>query len=972
MGIFLKENSKKGLFCAFLATSVLFGVEPSFGATKQMEKISRGLAISNVGNGMLVSWRLLGTESPDTEFNLYRDGVKIASISKTAGTNYLDKSGSIDSKYTVTAIVNGKESKAENVAVVLDKTVLTNGNSFPYKTIKLEVPATQTMPDGSTCTYTPNDMSTADLDGDGEYELILKWDPSNAHDNSQTGYTGTVFIDAYKLNGSRLWRIDLGKNIRAGAHYTQFQAFDYDGDGKAEMIVKTADGTVDGTGKVIGDKSKDYRSDAGIILDGPEYLTVFRGIDGSAITTVEYQPSRNINKHEKVDAKGSWGDAYGNRCERYLSATAYLDGVHPSAIFVRGYYTSAYVAAYDFDGKDLKLRWLHKSEDPGKGLYGEGNHGIAIGDLDGDGYDEIVFGAAALNHDGTLRYSTRLGHGDAHHLSDMDPDRPGLEYWDVHEHKDAQYTDELRAHDGSIIWGTLQPNPGVDNGRGMAADIDSTYRGFETWSSKGGGMHTVKGEFIGTPAVSTNFRIYFDGDLQDELLDGAFVTKFNSKEKKSETYFDGPTALSATGCNGTKNTPSLVADIFGDWREELVVRSSTDPTVLYIVGTPVVSPYRVYTLMHDAVYRTAIAWQNVAYNQPPHLGYYLPDMVKNLKKPDIYAVGANGDVVYPPPSLNKVGNGLDNQSVLVNTSIDAITYNFMFAESAKVNGLPKGVSAKVDESAKTITISGTPTEVGLFQFTVVTEGGDGEAASMNGLISVVNPDATKENVETKEEASKIDASTPVAGAGWSENTNTGFLENGYYNFENTDASYGTWNLYSKYTATTTITVRYANGGTSARNMLLVVNGKEIGELEMPSTTNWTTWQTTELKIDLQKGLNTLTLKSIVADGGANVDMFYFDIEGVEIYANQLNSVSSKVVKHNIFYNPVSGILFTPKSGLAEIYFYDMNGVMRFGLSKNVFAGENSVSLEDGILPKGMYVVKVKVNSKLLYSNVFRK
>ena len=281
-------------------------------------------------------------------------------------------------------------------------------------------------------------------------------------------------------------------------------------------------------------------------------------------------------------------------------------------------------------------------------------------------------------------------------------------------------------------------------------------------------------------------------------------------------------------------------------------------------------------------------------------------------------------------------------------------------------------SAKVDESAKTITISGTPTEVGLFQFTVVTEGGDGEAASMNGLISVVNPDATKENVEIKEEASKIDASTPVAGAGWSENTNTGFLENGYYNFENTDASYGTWNLYSKYTATTTITVRYANGGTSARNMLLVVNGKEIGELEMPSTTNWTTWQTTELKIDLQKGLNTLTLKSIVADGGANVDMFYFDIEGVEIYADQLNSVPSKVVKHNIFYNPVSGILFTPKSGLAEIYFYDMNGVMRFGLSKNVFAGENSVSLEDGILPKGMYVVKVKVNSKLLYSNVFRK
>ena len=364
------RNFKSILVSSALAAGLAV---PSFAAPRQMENLTRGLVASNVGKGMLVSWRLLGTDDPATEFVLYRDRKKIASVGKSAGTSYLDAAGATTSKYTVAAVVDGKEQSQIGLSLVLDKTVSNSGNSFPYKTIKLEVPAAQTMPNGEKCTYVPNDMSTADLDGDGEYELILKWDPSNAHDNSQTGYTGTVFIDAYKLDGKRLWRIDLGKNIRAGAHYTQFQVFDYDGDGKAEMIVKTADGTIDGTGKAIGDKSKDYRDGNGLVLKGPEYLTVFRGADGAAVSTVDFVPSRDINQHVKgKDGKGYWGDNYGNRCERYLAATGYLDGVHPSAIFARGYYTSAYVVAYDFDGKTLKQRWYHKSEDPGKGLYGEG------------------------------------------------------------------------------------------------------------------------------------------------------------------------------------------------------------------------------------------------------------------------------------------------------------------------------------------------------------------------------------------------------------------------------------------------------------------------------------------------------------------------------------------------------------------------------------------------------------------------
>ena len=874
-------GSRSMVFKTVLTGALAFGLSsPAFAAFRQMEKLARGLVVSNVGSGMLVSWRLLGSEAPDTEFNLYRDGEKIASIGKTDGTNYLDKDGKVTSEYSVTAVVNGMEQKVEGVAVVLDKSVSNSGMSFPYKTLKLEVPAEQTMPDGEVCTYTPNDVSTADLDGDGEYELILKWEPSNAHDNSQGGYTGTVFIDAYKLDGTRLWRIDLGKNIRAGAHYTQFQVFDYDGDGKAEMIVKTADGTVDGTGKVIGDKSKDYRSSGGTVLDGPEYLTVFRGVDGAAVTTVEYQPSRNINQHVKgKDAHGYWGDNYGNRCERYLAATGYLDGVRPSAIFARGYYSSSYVAAYNFDGKDLKLLWLHKSEYPGEGLYAEGNHSLQAVDLDGDGYDEVFFGAAALNHDGTLRYRTGLGHGDAHHISDLDPDLPGLESWDVHEHTDAQYTEEMRAHDGKIIWGTPQPNPGVDNGRGMAADIDSEYRGFEMWSSKGGGMKNAKGEKIGSPSVSTNFRIYFDGDEYDELLDGAYVTKFDSKNKKSNVYFDGPKALGATGCNGTKNTPSLVADLFGDWREELVVRSENDPTTMYIISTPVTSEHRVYTLMHDATYRTAVASENTAYNQPPHLGYYLPDMVKSLKQPAVFMAG---DELTPPDTTPVVNDG----------------------------------------------------------------------------------------------KSTMDASAPKEGAGGFEATNAGFQENGYYNFDNTLASYATWEIFSQKDAKTTLTIRYANGGKDSRNMSLNVNGKSVGTVSFPTTGDWTTYSEAKIDVSLKAGVNTLKLSSMTSDGGPNVDMFTFGIDGVELYDGTQKITNQTMMpvgsfKSGVVFDPATGVLFTPKAGFAEVYFFDMSGAMRMGVSRNVQAGSTSLSMDRDVLPKGMYIVSVKMDGKVVATSKFR-
>ena len=892
MGIFMSGvamKRKKSLgtvaVCSVLALALSV---PSFAEKRQMENLTRGLTVANVGSGVLVSWRLLGTDAPDTEFNLYRDGTKIATIGKTDGTNYLDKDGKATSKYTVAAVVGGKEGEKSAAEIVFaDAAKDVNNVNFPYKVLKLDVPAGQKMPDGSTCTYTPNDMSVGDLDGDGQLDLVLKWDPSNAQDNSKDGYTGSVFVDGMKLDGTRLWRIDLGKNIRAGAHYTQFMVYDLDGDGIAEIVMKTSDGTVDGKGKVIGDASKDYRTSAGRIMSGNEFLTVFNGKTGEEVSTIDYWP--------KIDISKSWGDTYGNRSERYLAAIAYLDGVHPSVVMMRGYYTMAYLVAYDFDGKKLVERWKHASDKSGQGLYGEGNHNVSVGDLDGNGTDEIVFGAAALKSDGTLLYRTGFGHGDAMHLSDMDPDHPGLELYDVHEDKQNAYSEEYRDKDGKVIWGTTQTEAGnVDNGRGMAADVDSNSRGFEMWSGTSKGIRSVKGEVISTTGLSQNFRIYFDGDLQDELMDatgspsvenggvtGGKIEKYNSSKKTLDRLFSFYNVQGASLNNWTKANPCLVADLFGDWREEFIVRSGSDPSKVIVFTTPFTSPYRVYTLMHDSHYRVSIAWQNVAYNQPPHLGYYLPDMVKSLKQPDMYVVG---ELPVSTPDTSPVP------------------------------------------------VDSTP---------VVNDG-----------------------------KSELDASTPKEGEGATENSNEGFLKNGYYNFTNSASSYGTWEIFSPTAAKTTLTIRFTNGGKDARNMSLSVNGESAGSVNFPSTSeSWTTYSEAKVDVVLKAGVNTLKFTSETSEGGPNFDMFTFGVNGVEIYDGTQKLPDTTVAlpavpfRGGVTFNPSTGVLFTPHAGFAEIYFYDMSGTMRMGVSGNVKAGANTIELDRKLLPKGLYVVKVRIDGK---------
>lgn len=591
-------------------------------AQRKMEKLNRGtVAVRVNSSSVFISWRLFGTETNSTAFNIYRDDLKLNAQPITGATNYTDQT-TANGVYKVKAVVNGGEESNTVTATVWAK---------QYMQIPIQQPAGGTTPDAVAYTYTANDASVGDVDGDGEYEIILKWDPTNSKDNSQSGYTGNVYLDAYKMNGTRLWRIDLGINIRAGAHYTQFLVYDFDSDGKAEVACKTADGTKDGVGTIIGSSTADYRNSSGYVLSGPEYLTVFNGLTGAAMDTKAYTPVRGT--------VSSWGDSYGNRVDRFIATVAYLDGVNPSMVFGRGYYTRLVRSAWDFKNGQLTQRWIFDSNTSGNGGYaGMGNHQLMTADANGDGKDEVYNGSSAVNYDGTGFFTNTLGHGDALHITDLDPDRPGLEFWQCYE-EPAKYAGKgLRLVDaatGVPIWGI---NATGDIGRALAADIDPRYKGYECWGATGY-LYNIKGDSIGPSRPSINHAVWWDGDLLREILDGDVLDKWNYNTNSSNrllTLYQAALGYGGSN-NSTKKNPCLTADILGDWREEIILRS-TDQQFLNIYTTVNETTNRIYTLMHDPQYRTAIAWQNGAYNQPPHPGFYLGESMNAPPVPNIQLV----------------------------------------------------------------------------------------------------------------------------------------------------------------------------------------------------------------------------------------------------------------------------------------------------------------------------------------------
>jgi rhamnogalacturonan endolyase len=892
-------------------TLVLFAASTQ--AAKQMEYLDRGVIAISSGNGVYVGWRMLGDDPTNIGFNVYRNSTKLNSSPITNSTNYFDASGTTSATYSIRAVVSGTESGASNASAVW---------ANPHTTLNLQRPGGSTTPSGEAYTYSPSDLSVGDLDGDGQYEVIVKWEPSNSKDNSQSGYTGNVYIDAYTLNGTQLWRIDLGRNIRAGAHYTQFIVYDLDGDGKAEIAMKTADGTRDGAGVVIGNANADYRSSAGYVLTGPEFLTVFNGQTGRAMATTNYLPARGT--------VSAWGDNYGNRVDRFLAGVAYLDGTRPSLIMTRGYYTRAVVVAWDWRNGQLAERWTFDSNSNGNSAYaGQGAHSLTIGDVDNDGRDEIVFGAATIDDNGRGLYSTGLGHGDALHLGDFLPSRPGLEVFMVHECPSCYGQHGVEMHDartGQIIWSHNGGN--TDIGRGVTMDIDPRYAGSESWASSGG-LYAANGTLISSAKPnSANFGAYWDADLHRELLNGTLIDKWNYASSNTSRLL---TAYSygAAQNNGTKATPGLSADILGDWREEVIWRHDNNSQLL-IFSTTAVTTHKLRTLMHDSQYRTAIAWQNVAYNQPPHTSYFLGEGMAAQPTPDIYFVGTN-----PNPPLGDTGSSSSSSSSEAATIANG-TYIIESRSSGKVltvsgNSTVNGANVvqseyvgqpnqhwrvdavssgyftfRPEHSNGSLDIAGLSSADGASIIQSNYSGDQNQTWSLQsagdnyyGIMSLLSGKAVDVEARSQADGGNIIQWTYNAATNqqWSftrvtggttgsvslqenavgfcaiegtiDNNHPGFTGTGFANVTNSTGTGINWRVDAGASDEYTLLFRYASVDT--RPGRLLVDGTTVATIDFPATGGWTSWGQVSVSVNLNAGVRSLRLEGSGATSLGNID-----------------------------------------------------------------------------------------------------
>lgn len=628
--------------------------------TRQMEKLDRGLIAIKTDGGVYLSWRLFdsednifGSADKNVSFNVYRDGKKISEVATK--TNYVDST--VGTNYSVAPVINGVEGEKCNPVTAYNNS---------YFDIPLLKPDDETIYDPSnnklaTYSFFPADCSTGDVDGDGEYEIIVKW-TSHERDVGTPAYSGTVHLAAYKLDGTKLWKndIELGKNVYSSAHTLQFLVYDFDGDGKSEVICQTSLGSKDGQGKYVSNAAQtdeeikaitdkenstaDYRSSSGVITKGEEFLTVFNGETGAAMDTISLPTTRG--SENGVD----YGDDFGNRSNRFVSDIAYLDGEKPYAIYLRGYYFGrngkqrTSIAGISWDGTALSPTYHFDTQKGQEGYYdgayqyvGNGNHNCTVADVDNDGKDEFITGALCMevNDDNEFRpkWCTYLQHGDALHIGNYDPTHTGFEFFTVHEDSG---TNSLSGNDITLDFGMsvidaetgnimFHEGASDDTGRGVMANVGAGGY-YQIWSAKnsarqsnGGTDFTTATSLTGRNTPSMNFRIFWDGDLYDNLLNGANITDWNGRNM-SNIFSAGN--YDCVSINGTKANPSLQADLFGDWREEVIYPTS-DGTALRVFSTTDTTDYKIKTLMQDPVYRSGVAAEQTAYNQPPHVGFYM-------------------------------------------------------------------------------------------------------------------------------------------------------------------------------------------------------------------------------------------------------------------------------------------------------------------------------------------------------------
>ena len=595
-------NYKKFLLLAVLACSVALSAH----AQRTMDKLDRGLVAVKTSSGVFCSWRIMGEEYYDVTYNIYRDGTKLNSEPLTV-SNFTDGSGSTSSTYQVEAVVHGVvQAKCAGVK--------------PWAQNYLEI-----VPDHGSLTskYVPNDVCCADVDGDGELEILMKFDNSSWAGTSyqKAGYNGEYFImEVYKLNGKKLWWIDWGPNMADFQNNEQnIVAYDWDGDGKAEAVLRASDGTkihtASGQVITIGDASKNYlastSSDQWFVHDGAEYLLYLNGETGEVYDQMEY-PLKRLESGE-TSLEAAWGDGYGHRSTKHFFGAPYLDGRKPSIFLARGIYTRHKMIALDVNPGTHKLteRWRWNCNSAGSPWYGQGYHNFGIADVDWDGRDEIVFGSMVIDDNGKGLSTTGLGHGDAQHCGDFNPYVHGHEIFACNEDRpDNNYRD---ATTSKIYYRKTSSN---DDGRSNCGNFSNNYPGCLGSSGHDLPVSTVTNDHVGLETnISVNFRIYWDGDLCEELFDG-IITKYGAGQ--SWTLPGGLTN------NSTKATPCYQGDILGDWREEVIMRTSDNKFRIYTTTIP--TEWRNYTLWHDMQYRQAMVWQMCGYNQPPHASYFLGEL----------------------------------------------------------------------------------------------------------------------------------------------------------------------------------------------------------------------------------------------------------------------------------------------------------------------------------------------------------
>ena len=545
------------------------------------EKLDRGLvATATDGGKVYLSWRLLRDDPQSVGFDVYRrtgtgSAEKINASLLTATTDYVDASAPNGQavSWTVRAVVNGRVTGESAPASI-------SGNRTPqsYRSIALKSDVRSV-----------DRVGIGDLNGDGTYDFVVKH-PSGSIDPGRIRPSPDTYkIDAYNgKTGEFMWRIDLGWNINHGIWFSPMVVRDLDGDNKAEVCLRTA--------PYAATREQALDGGVGVILQGPEYLSVYDGETGKEIDKVDW-----IERGKVTD----WADTTGNRSSRHMLGVAYLDGKTPSVLVVRGTYGLMKVDAWMLKNRKLEKVWRWTNERAPFKYQGQGQHSIKVGDIDGDGCDEILNGSIAIDNDGRTLWCTGLGHGDRFYLSDIDPDRPGLEIWYTIEDPHPQNGVSLwEAMTGNLIFGLREPNKDNQIAGGLVGDIDPAYPGMECWGDKY--FFTAGGKTIDGPVPPQNEIVWWDADDLRELHSRGVISKWNRT---------GGTELART-----EGSVQHVADITGDWREEIVTFTNG---ALRIYSTNVPAATRRVCLMQDPLYRNDVTHRSMGYTHVPMTSYYI-------------------------------------------------------------------------------------------------------------------------------------------------------------------------------------------------------------------------------------------------------------------------------------------------------------------------------------------------------------